>query len=87
MTSERLREAHQARPFRAFTLHMSDGRSHRVKHPEALAVSPSGRTAVLFTPKDATHFIGLLLVTDIEIESRRRGGVDRNGSRGNGRHE
>lgn len=44
MTIEQVRQAHQARPFRAFTLTLLDGRVVRVTHPECLLFSPSGRT-------------------------------------------
>lgn len=68
MVSERLRAVHQAQPFLPFTLHMSDGRSLKVTHPELLAVAPTGRYAVLILPDESTHFIDILLITDIEIK-------------------
>lgn len=68
MVSERLRAVHQAQPFLPFTLHMSDGRSLKVTHPELLAVAPTGRYAVLILPDESTHFIDILLITDIELK-------------------
>jgi len=67
MTINRLREVHQARPFRAFTMYFADGGTLRVTHPESLAYDPVGRTGVFFSPDDKTHFIDLLLVSRIEV--------------------
>ena len=70
MTIERLREVHQARPFRPFRLHLADGRGITVTHPESLAYDARGRTIVVVLSTGATHFVDLLLVTDIEIDGR-----------------
>ena len=43
MTLEKIREAWAARPFRPFAIHLADGRSVFVRHPEFLAMAPSGR--------------------------------------------
>lgn len=67
MTIDRLREAHHARPFQPFLLHMADGKTLRVSHPESLAYDARGRTVVYVAPKGNTHFLDLLLVARIEI--------------------
>ncbi len=74
MTLEKLREIHQARPFRPFTMYFADGGKIRVAHPESLAYSHTGRTAVVVLPDDTSQWIDLLLVSRIEIgnETRRR---------------
>jgi hypothetical protein len=69
MTSERLRELHRARPFRRFVIHLSDGRQLPVDHPELLAIAPSGRTAAVILKDDSSHWIDVLLVTDLEIKA------------------
>jgi len=77
MTIERLQEVHQARPFRPFRLHLADGRDVPISHPESLAYERTGRTVVAVLPGGATHFVDLLLVTDIEIangQGRRKRG-------------
>lgn len=66
MTIEQLREVHNARPFRPFTLHLADGRSFEVNHPEFLSQSRSGRTLHFVTPKDTLEHIDLLMVVSIE---------------------
>jgi hypothetical protein len=67
LTIEKLREVHKAQPFRPFELHMADGRSLRVDHPEFLATSPSGRTAVVYLPDDRLEIVDLLLVSSIGL--------------------
>lgn len=69
MTIERLREVLRNHPFHAFTIHLADGRNLDVVHPEFVAISPSGRTAVVYTKDDSSHHIDLLLVTDLEVKS------------------
>ena len=69
MTIERLQLVHQTRPFKPFTLHMADGKSIRVTHPEALAYTPSGRTIFLVKPDDSVHHIDLLMVVRIEVSN------------------
>jgi len=77
MTADRLREAHTKTPFRPFVLHMSDGRSLRVRHPELLAIAPSGRTAVVIEADDSHHIVDVLMITDIEFKADRADGKGR----------
>lgn len=76
--SERLRALHQSQPFHPFTIHMSDGRSLPVKHPELLAVAPTGRWAMVISPDESTDYIDILLVTDLEVKKSK----DKNGKWG-----
>ena len=46
---------------------MADGRELAVKHPEFLARSLSGRTAILHGHNDGFEVIDLLMVTTIEV--------------------
>ena len=69
MTIERLQLVHQTRPFKPFTLHMADGKSIRVTHPETLAYTPSGRMIFLVKPDDSVHHIDLLMVVRIEVSN------------------
>lgn len=66
MTNNQLRQVHDARPFRPFVFHRADGRELAVKHPEFLARSPSGRTAILYGHDDGFEEIDLLMVATIE---------------------
>ncbi|MEX2287766.1 MAG: hypothetical protein WD648_11800 [Planctomycetaceae bacterium] len=67
MTIEQLRQVYRAEPFRPFTMHLADGRDLTVKHREFLAISPSGRTVIVYQPDDSFNIVDLLLVTDIEF--------------------
>jgi len=68
MTVQQLRELWRAEPFQPFTIHLADGRGIRVAHQEFLAMSPSGRTAIVYQPDDSFNVIDLLLVTDLEVK-------------------
>jgi hypothetical protein len=66
MTSEQLRKMIRARPFEPFRVFLADGRELKVQHPEMVAVSATGRTAIVMLP-DAEDYevIDLLLVTGL----------------------
>jgi hypothetical protein len=66
MTIEQLRQMHAARPFRPFEIHLADGRSLTVDHPEMLARSQSGRTIAVARPDDTIEIVDLLLVVSIK---------------------
>src|SRR5439155_20700792 len=66
MTVEQLREMMGARPFRPFRVHLADGRSVDVEHPEFLMSSRTGRTIVVSKPNDTFEIIDLLLVANLE---------------------
>jgi len=72
MTVDRLRDALRAEPFRPFRIHLADGKAVEVRHRDFVAISPPGRTIVVFEPHPEwadgrSHWIDLLLVTALEI--------------------
>jgi hypothetical protein len=67
MTLEQLKLVHGARPFQPFSLHMGDGRTFRVDHPDFLSRSPSGRTIIVHQPDDGFSILDMLLVTELEV--------------------
>jgi hypothetical protein len=67
MTIEQLNAAHQAKPFRPFTLHLADGSNHAVTHPELLWRTPGGRTVIVSSGGEDVSIIDLLLVTKISL--------------------
>lgn len=71
MTVQQLRAALNAAPFRPFIVHMADGRTLPVRHPDFLLLSPSGRTAFVFEDEDNFSIVDLLLMTEIEFERAR----------------
>ena len=66
MTIEQLRKMHQARPFQSFDIHLADGRSLPVDHPEFLAVTPPGRTIGVGLTDGTIEVVDLLLVTSLK---------------------
>ena len=66
MTIEQLRQMHQARPFKAFDIHLADGRILAVEHPELLAQSLSGRTVAVASPDGTLEIVDLLLVVSLK---------------------
>jgi hypothetical protein len=71
MTAEQLRTAHQTRPFRPFTIHMADGTSVDVPHPELLWQTQGGRTIFVNTGGEHVSIIDLLLVTKLTFGNGR----------------
>ncbi|MCC6680735.1 MAG: hypothetical protein IT445_07520 [Phycisphaeraceae bacterium] len=67
MTIQQLRNVHQARPFRPFSIHLADGRVFHVPHSEFLSHSPSGRTIIVHQADDNFSVLDLLLVTELEV--------------------
>ena len=67
MTVEQLANVLHAQPFRPFTIHMGDGRTFHVKHPDFLSRSESGRTVVVHGPNESFSVLDLLLATELEI--------------------
>ena len=78
MNIEKVRELHQASPFRPFVVHMSDGRNLRVDHPEFISLSPRGDELSLWESDGTHHFVDVALVTDLD---RRKTARKRTGNR------
>jgi hypothetical protein len=77
MTTDQIRTVHRAKPFKPFTVHLADGTSVDVTHPENMFQSQGGRTIIVNTRGEKMEIIDLLLVTKItthqdEPPSRRR---------------
>ena len=71
MTIKEIRNLYEARPFQPFIIHLADGRTIPVDHPEFLASSPSGRTIIVYRQDDSFNIVDLLLVTDLEVNPNR----------------
>ncbi len=81
MTIGEVRRLYDAQPFQPFVMHLADGRNLAVAHREFLAMSPVGRTLVVYQPDGSFDIVDLLLVTDLEVGLPPRSGRKR-GSRG-----
>jgi hypothetical protein len=68
MTTDQLRLAHTARPFRPFTIHTADGEPHLVPHPEFMLYVPGTRTCVVSDVNGLITIIDLLLVARLTFE-------------------
>ncbi len=66
MTIEQIRKMHQARPFQAFEIHLANGQSLPVEHPEVLAMAPPGRTVGVGLADGTIEIVDLLLVTSLK---------------------
>jgi hypothetical protein len=70
MTIEQLRDMHRARPFQPFDVHLVDGRTLPVDHPEFLSRSRTGRTIVVSRPDGTIELVDLLLVVSLKPRPR-----------------
>ena len=67
MKPEKLRQLHGARPFQPFRIHLADGRTIPVPHPEWMMITTSGRTAYITQRDDSVNIIDVLLIQELEI--------------------
>ena len=67
MTTEQIKTVHEARPFRPFTIHLADGTSVAVSHPELMLRTQGGRTVFVNTSGEDVAIIDLLLVTKLTL--------------------
>ncbi|HWL93759.1 MAG TPA: hypothetical protein VNT79_09500 [Phycisphaerae bacterium] len=67
MTIEQLQTVQKAEPFRPYQIHMADGRSTLVSHPDLFMGSPSGSTAIVYNRDNTFEVIDLSLVTSLEV--------------------
>ncbi len=72
MTIDGLKHWLDAKPFKRFTMRLTDGRRVRVHHPELLARSPSGRTVLVYSTGDFFEMVDLLHVVSITPANAKR---------------
>jgi hypothetical protein len=65
MSSEQFTATMRLQPFRPFTIRMADGRTFPVDHPDFIALSPSGRTVIIFQRDDSYGILDLLLMSEL----------------------
>lgn len=78
MKTDHLRDTLHAAPFKPFTIHVADGRSVRVPHPDFIALSGNGRLAIVISAAgdSPSYFvIDVPLITQLEVQ-----GTPTNGS-------
>ncbi|HXP59744.1 MAG TPA: hypothetical protein VN829_04585 [Dongiaceae bacterium] len=69
MTREAVYNALHERPFKKFSLRLTDGSLIPVPHPEFMLLTQGGRTAVVSTGGEHFRIVDLALVTAMEVES------------------
>jgi hypothetical protein len=78
MTGGEIRKLFEATPFLPFRVHIANGKSMDVPHPDFMHLSPTGRRLIVDRPDDTFEIIDVLLVTSLETLSQ-------NGSRPRGK--
>lgn len=63
---------HKTEPFHPFEIHLADGRSLSVPHPEYLWINPPGRTIVVALKDGTFEIVDLLLVTSLRLHANGR---------------
>ena len=64
-----IREALHREPFEPFSMHLADGRSLAVKHPEVVAVGK--RRLIVVQPDDSWAVVEPLLVVSLDYNSKK----------------
>ena len=77
MTIEQFNEFRRTTPFVPFAIHLADGRSFPVRHPDAAMLSRSGRTVQVMNADRLIEIVDMLLVISLrplnkdELKNRR----------------
>lgn len=66
LTTESIREAMNRRPFLPFKIQMRGGKVHEVVSPDYVAVSPTGKSAVLLT-MDGVEILNVRLISELVV--------------------
>ena len=68
MTINEFRNCLSAAPFRPFVVHLADGQTIPVVHPDFVMVTGQGRTAIICRPEDDWFsIVDLLLISHLEV--------------------
>lgn len=70
MTGEQVRRLYEATPFKPFRVHMANGRSVDVPHPDFMHLTPTGRRLIVDLEDDSSEIIDVLLITSLETLPR-----------------
>ena len=77
MTTNSLKDAVRAQPFRAFAVHLP-GRTLDVTHPEQVAFPSDNVSAIILSPDGHIHILDVREINGLELRPRRRNGSSRN---------
>ncbi|MGD2108551.1 MAG: hypothetical protein PVI86_04075 [Phycisphaerae bacterium] len=71
MQAKELQSIYRAQPFQPFVMHLGDGRSILVAHPEFMAISTTGRSAVVYEKGGWFEIVDVMLVTSCRATNSR----------------
>ena len=81
MRREEFRNTLRTEPFRPFTMHLANGRSVRVAHPEFVLFLGDNRTVIVANSQDDSfEVVDLSLVADLEVHATNDGDEPKNSS-------
>jgi len=67
MQMKELQKVYKAQPFEPFVIHIADGRKVRVDHPDFMALSPAGRSTVVYDKSGGFEIIDVLLISSLKV--------------------
>jgi hypothetical protein len=71
MTTEQFRGMLHQQPFLPFTIRMADGRAFEVAHRDFVAISPTGRTIIIYQDDENFSVLDLLLMSELQVTNGR----------------
>lgn len=66
MTREIIRKALNQRPFRRFSVRLTDGRLVQIKGGHTAAVHPKGNTMIIFEDRGGYAIVDIALITELQ---------------------
>ncbi len=70
MQVDEIRTLLHGRPFVPFTIHLADGRTMRVEHPDFVATAPEGNSIIVYEPDSSFAIVDLSLAVDAEVKAQ-----------------
>ncbi len=67
MTTEQFRAMLHQGPFRPFNISMADGQSLEVAHRDFVAMSPAGRTVIVYQNDENFNVLDLPLISELQV--------------------
>jgi hypothetical protein len=65
MTAEMLRRFQRTQPFVPFAVHLADGRTFEIRHPDVASLSDDRRTVTVLNADDLHEVLSLLLIVSL----------------------
>jgi hypothetical protein len=70
MTADQVKTLLHAAPFEPFSVHLADGKSYLIDHPDFAMLTRGGRIMVVAIADDAAAHVDLMLATRVETHPR-----------------